>query len=374
MKREPGFLHILARLMLVLVVLYLSWTAAYFITAAIYSRMSWAFHDLFVFLINATLGFFFFGIFSMTVRRFIQPREQHAFTEMIDALKRISQGDFHINLDWDLGGRNGKHRRPHPYVQLVDSINDMAANLKAMEKLREEFISNVSHEIGSPLTSIIGFAKALKDENLDREQRDRYLSIIETECIRLSKLSDNLMKLAILDSERHPFRPSLYRLDKQLISLILACEPQWEAKKIEMTVEVDIVEVNADEDLMGQVWVNLLHNAIKFTPQGGSISVSLSSNGDQAVICIADTGQGINEQDQQRIFERFYKADQSRARTAGGSGLGLSIAYKITEMHTGSISVSSKVGEGTVFTVMLPLRQKVMKGSSNCEMYNGTVI
>ena len=374
MKREPGFLHILARLMLVLLVLYLSWTAAYFITAAIYSRMSWAFHDLFVFLINATLGFFFFGIISMTVRRFIQPREQHAFTEMIDALKRISQGDFHINLDWDLGGRNGKHRRPHPYVQLVDSINDMAANLKAMEKLREEFISNVSHEIGSPLTSIIGFAKALKDENLDREQRDRYLTIIETECIRLSKLSDNLMKLAILDSERYPFRPSLYRLDKQLISLILACEPQWEAKKIEMTVEVDIVEVNADEDLMGQVWVNLLHNAIKFTPQGGSISVSLSSNGDQAVICIADTGQGINEQDQQRIFERFYKADQSRARTAGGSGLGLSIAYKITEMHTGSISVSSKVGEGTVFTVMLPLRRQGMKGSNNCEMYTGTVI
>ncbi|MEK4731928.1 sensor histidine kinase [Paenibacillus sp. FSL L8-0641] len=374
MKREPGFLHILARLMLVLLVLYLSWTAAFFIMEAIYSHMSWAPHGLFVFLMNTTLGFFFFGIISMTVRRFFQPREQHAFTEMIGALKRISQGDFHINLDWDLGGRNGKHRRPHPYVQLVDSINDMAANLKAMEKLREEFISNVSHEIGSPLTSIIGFAKALKDENLDREQRDRYLTIIETECIRLSKLSDNLMKLAILDSERHPFRPSLYRLDKQLISLILACEPQWEAKKIEMTVEVDIVEINADEDLMGQVWVNLLHNAIKFTPQGGSISVSLSSNGEQAVIRIADTGQGINEQDQQRIFERFYKADQSRARTAGGSGLGLSIAYKITEMHTGSISVSSKVGEGTVFTVMLPLRRQGMKGSNNCEMYIGTVI
>ncbi|WP_328802510.1 HAMP domain-containing sensor histidine kinase [Paenibacillus sp. LX16] len=374
MKREPGLLHILARVLLVVLVLYLSWAAAYFIMEAIYSHMSWAPHGLFVFLMNTTLGFFFFGIISMTVRRFFQPREQHAFTEMIDALKRISQGDFHINLDWGLGGRNGKHRRPHPYVQLVDSINDMAANLKAMEKLREEFISNVSHEIGSPLTSIIGFAKALKDENLDREQRDRYLTIIETECIRLSKLSDNLMKLAILDSERHLFRPSLYRLDKQLISLILACEPQWEAKKIDMTVEVDIVEVNADEDLMGQVWVNLLHNAIKFTPQCGGVSVSLSSNDDRAVVCIADTGQGINEQDQQRIFERFYKADQSRARTAGGSGLGLSIAYKITEMHTGSISVSSKVGEGTVFTVMLPLRQKGMKGSNNCEMYTGTVI
>ncbi|MGQ3480349.1 sensor histidine kinase [Paenibacillus sp. TY11] len=358
MKREPGFLHILARLMLVLMVLYFSWTAAYFITAAIYSRISWTPDDLFVFLINATLGFFFFGMISMIVRRFIQPRGQHFFTEMISALKRISQGDFHINLGWDFGRGNGNHGRTHPYIQLVDSINNMAANLKAMEELREEFISNVSHEIGSPLTSIIGFAKALKDENLDHEQRARYLEIIETECIRLSKLSDNLMKLAVLDSKRHPFHPSPYQLDKQLISLILACEPQWEAKKIDMTVEVDIVEVNADEDLMGQVWVNLLHNAIKFTPQAGSISVSLSSNGDQAVICIADTGQGINEQDQQRIFERFYKADQSRARTAGGSGLGLSIAYKITEMHTGSISVSSKEGEGTAFTVLLPLHQE----------------
>ncbi|MDQ0495090.1 sensor histidine kinase [Paenibacillus brasilensis] len=366
MKREPGFLHILARVLLVLLVLYLSWAAAFFITAAIYSRMLWAPHDLFVFLINATLGFFFFGIISMTVKRFIRPREQHVFTEMIDALKRISQGDFHINLDWDLGGRNGKNRRPHPYIQLVDSINDMAANLKAMEELREEFISNVSHEIGSPLTSIIGFAKALKDENLDQEQRDRYLTIIETECIRLSKLSDNLMKLAVLDSERYPFRPSRYRLDKQLISLILACEPQWEGKKIDMIVEADKVEVNADEDLLGQVWVNLLHNAIKFTPQGGSISVSLSSNGDQAVVCIADTGPGIDEQDQQRIFERFYKADKSRARTEGGSGLGLSIAHKITEMHCGSISVSSKMGEGTAVTVLLPLYQEAKKGSSNC--------
>ncbi|ADO56286.1 sensor histidine kinase [Paenibacillus polymyxa] len=368
MKREPGFLRILARFMLVLLVLYLSWTAAYFITAVIYSRLSWTPHELFVYLINATLGFFFFGIISMTVRRFIQPREQHFFTEMIDALKRISEGDFHINLGWNFGTRNGNHDRTHPYIQLVDSINDMAANLKVMEELREAFISNVSHEIGSPLTSIIGFAKALKDDNLDREQRDRYLTIIETECIRLSKLSDNLMKLAVLDSERHPFHPSSYRLNKQLISLILACEPQWEAKQIDMIVDTHNVQVNADEDLMGQVWVNLLHNAIKFTPQGGSISVSLSSNGNQAVVCITDTGPGINEQDQQRIFERFYKADKSRTRTAGGSGLGLSIAHKITEMHSGSISVSSKVGEGTAFTVLLPLQEETVKGNSNHEM------
>jgi signal transduction histidine kinase len=355
MRQEPGFLHILGRVVLLLAVLYISWGAAFYITKAVYARISWSPNELIDFFINTSLGFVFLFIFGMIVRRLSGDRNQHVFTEMIDALKRISQGDFHVNLDWGFGDRKERQGRPHPYAQLANSINDMAANLKAMEELREEFISNVSHEIGSPLTSIIGFARALKDEHLDREQRDRYLTIIETECLRLSKLSENLMKLAVLDSERHPFHPFPYRLDKQLISLILACEPQWEAKHIEMTVEAGEVEVNADEDLMSQVWMNLLHNAIKFTPEGGSISVSLSHHGEQAVVRIADTGPGIDEQEQQRIFERFYKADKSRTRIVGGSGLGLSIAHKIIEMHRGTISVYSRPGEGAAFTVQLPL-------------------
>ncbi|MFB5266044.1 sensor histidine kinase [Paenibacillus enshidis] len=355
MRREPGFLDVLGRTVMLLCALYFSWGTAFYITKAIYARIAWAPHGLIDFFINTTLGFVFFFIIGVIVVRLSKDRNQHVFMEMIDALKRISQGDFHVNLDWGFGDRKERQGRPHPYAQLANSINDMAANLKAMEELREEFISNVSHEIGSPLTSIIGFAKALKDDHLDREQRDRYLTIIETECTRLSKLSENLMKLAVLDSERHPFHPSPYRLDKQLISLILACEPQWEAKNIEMTVEADEVEVNADEDQMSQVWMNLLHNAIKFTPDSGRISVSLSHNGEEAVVRIADTGPGIDELDQQRIFERFYKADKSRIRTAGGSGLGLSIAHKIIEMHRGTISVNSRPGAGAVFTVQLPL-------------------
>ncbi|MDP4098171.1 HAMP domain-containing histidine kinase [Paenibacillus sp. P96] len=356
MKQEPGFLHILGRVVLLLCMLYFSWGAAFYITKAVYARIAWAPHGLIDFFINTTLGFVFFGIIGMTISQLFGDRNQHVFTEMIDALKRISQGDFHVNLEWGFDGRKEGQGRPHPYAQLADSINDMAANLKAMEELREEFISNVSHEIGSPLTSIMGFAKALKDDHLVREQRDRYLTIIETECLRLSKLSDNLMKLAVLDSERHSFHPSPYRLDKQLISLILACEPQWEAKNIEMDVEADETEVNADEELLGQVWVNFLHNAIKFTPEGGSISVFLSSNGDEAVVCIADTGPGIDEQDQERIFERFYKADKSRTRTVGGSGLGLAIAHKIVDMHQGKIAVHSRLGEGAAFTIELPVQ------------------
>ena len=354
MKREPGILHVAGRVILVLLALFLGWTAAFYITAAIYFRIGWEPHGLLAFLINAVLGFFFFGITMAIAGSFLHPKEHRLFNELIEAIRRISRGDFRVNLESAFDQRNGKPLRSHPYVQLVDSINDMAANLKAMEELRQEFISNVSHEIGSPLTSISGFAKALKDEHLDKEQRHRYLTIIETECFRLSKLSDNLMKLAMLDSARNPIHPTPYRLDKQLISLILACEPQWEPKKIDMNVEAEEVEVIADEDLMSQVWMNLLHNAIKFTPQGGKISVAISCNEDQAIVRISDTGPGIHEQDQSRIFERFYKADKSRTRTLEGSGLGLSIAHKITEMHRGSISVRSAPDEGTEFTVLLP--------------------
>lgn len=357
MKRGPGIAHFVMSVVLVLLTLFLSWTAAFYVTAAVYSHIAWEPHGLVAFLINAAFGFLLFGTAIALVGSFVQPREHPFYTELIEALRSISRGDFRVNLEMGFDRkRNGRQRKKHPYVQLVKSINAMAANLKAMEELRQEFISNVSHEIGSPLTSISGFAKALKDEKLDREQRHQYLTIIETECVRLSKLSDNLMKLAVLDSARQTFQPGPYRLDKQLIALLLACEPQWEAKQIDMNLEAAEVDVIADEDQMSQVWMNLIHNAIKFTPQGGTISIYLTCNEDQAVVRIADTGPGIAEQDQPRIFERFYKADQSRTRTAGGSGLGLSIAHKITEMHQGSISVSSKLGEGAEFTVILPLR------------------
>jgi two-component system phosphate regulon sensor histidine kinase PhoR len=285
MKRKPSFLHVALNMLLVCLWLLVSWTAAFYLTTYIYERVGWAPHDLFGMLVNAVSGFIIFGLGIALIGAFFQPREHYFIIEMIDALRRISRGDFQINLEWEFD----KKRQRHPYVQLVNSINDMAANLKEMEELRQEFISNVSHEIGSPLTSISGFAKALKDDNLSREQRQRYLTIIETESVRLSKLSDNLLKLAVLDSDKRPFNKAVYRLDKQLISLILACEPQWEEKQIEMDVETEEVEINADEDLMSQVWVNLIHNGIKFTPPAGKISIAVTRSDDQAIVRIADT-------------------------------------------------------------------------------------
>jgi signal transduction histidine kinase len=160
-----------------------------------------------------------------------------------------------------------------------------------------------------------------------------------------------------LESDKVKFEPRNYRLDKQIRSLILVCEPQWAEKKLDMGVALEEVQITADEDLLSQVWMNLLHNGIKFTPQAGSVEIALQRRGDRVEFRISDTGIGISEEDQVRIFERFYKADPARTRSNGGSGLGLSIARKIVEMHKGTITVESKVGAGTTFIVSLPQGQ-----------------
>jgi signal transduction histidine kinase len=233
----------------------------------------------------------------------------------------------------------------------------MALELHQMEVMRQEFISNVSHEIQSPLTSIRGFARALQNDRLNPEERSHYLTIIETESMRLSKLSDNLLKLTALDSAQVQFEPKSYRLDRQIRDLILACEPQWADKGIDMDVCLAEVAIAADEDLLSQVWTNLIHNSIKFTPSGGSVRIELRPCADQIVFTIADTGIGIAETDQALVFERFFKADASRDRTKGGNGLGLAIAHKIVDLHHGTIGVESVLGAGATFSVCLPVAQ-----------------
>jgi signal transduction histidine kinase len=332
----------------VILVLSVCWTAAYYITAYVYGRIGARPGELVRQLVNSTFGFFIFGCIMGTISYLTLPRRMAMFNSIIDAMRRLSRGDFTVSLTLKRGVENNQ------FGKLVQSFNDMAAQLGAMEKMRQEFISNVSHEIQSPLTSISGFARALREPLLSEEERAHYLDIIETESVRLSKLSDNLLKLTSLESEHHPFERKRYRLDKQLRAVVLACEPQWLDKSIDMNVELEEAEIVADPDLMNQVWGNLIHNSIKFTPRGGSIGVRLRLADGEAEVRISDTGIGIGEEDLPHIFERFYKADKSRNRAKGGSGLGLAIVKKIVDLHQGSIDVESKPGEGTVFTVRLP--------------------
>jgi signal transduction histidine kinase len=267
--------------------------------------------------------------------------------EIIDALKRIAKGDFNVSLNRQ-SGFNGQ------FGEFVQNINHMAHELKQIEQLRQEFISNVSHEFQSPLTSIRGFANALQNEGLSPDERRHYASIIEAESARLSKLSDNLMKLTSLESEHQPFEPREYRLDVQIRRIVLASEPQWLDKGLEMELDLPETTVTADEELMSQVWINLIHNSIKFTPVDGRITIAIERAKDRVAVRVADTGIGMSPDTQKRIFERFYMEDKARSGTNGGSGLGLSIVKRIVELHHGDIRVTSAPGAGSEFLIVIP--------------------
>ncbi|WP_313958237.1 HAMP domain-containing sensor histidine kinase [Paenibacillus sp. Y412MC10] len=341
----PNFwlrVRIIFFMILVLSALIVCWTAAFYLTHG----LRWHISPLVRQLLNSVLGFVIFGVSISIISRFAKRRQSEFYQLVIDALKRISKGDFKVEIP--VFGENGH------WGGIVKGINNMAADLNNLEHMRQEFISNVSHEIQSPLTSISGFARVLREENLSPGQRDHYLNIIEEESVRLSRLSENMLRLASLDSDKHPFHAEPVRLDKQLQMLVLACEPQWQGKDLDMSVEFEPVTIEADRDLLSQVWVNLLHNAIKFTPEGGTVQVFLEESGPEAVVRVRDSGIGISAEDLEHIFERFFKADKSRTRSGGGSGLGLSIIQKIVQMHGGSVSVQSAQGEGTEMTVRLP--------------------
>src|SRR6266498_752465 len=324
---------------------------AYFLTGYVYKVIAWQPPLLLLQIINTLLGLVLTGSLIGAAGSIARSRgwvpEMNVFAPIVEALERIARGDFSVRLE-------NEFQDNQIVGQLASTVNKMALELDQMENMRQEFISNVSHEIQSPLTSIHGFTQALANDQLSLEERHHYLSIIENESTRLSRITEDLLKLASLESEQLKFEPKSYRLDKQIRSLILVCEPQWRDKNINMDVSLDEIAITGDEDLLSQVWINLIHNSIKFTPQAGSIKVTLSPRGDQVQFRISDTGIGISEEDQTRIFERFYKVDKSRTNSDGSSGLGLSIVKKIVNLHKGTIEVESKVSAGTTFTVSLP--------------------
>ncbi|MBJ6361439.1 ATP-binding protein [Paenibacillus sp. GCM10012307] len=266
---------------------------------------------------------------------------------MTKATKRLAKGDFDVELQM---------KRKDEFGTLAQSFDEMAKELKQLEQMRQDFVSNVSHEIQSPLTSISGFAKALKLDNLvTEEKRNHYLDIILKESERLSRLSDNLLKLASLDSRQHPFQLQTFNLDEQIRQIMVVCEPLCKAKNIQMDLwSPPALKITADADQLNQVWMNLIGNSIKFTPEGGHILIDIRCNTEEYIVTIKDSGIGIAVEELKHIFERFYKTDRSRDRAINGNGLGLAIVKKIISLHHGRIEAKSSIGEGSTFVVTLP--------------------
>ncbi|PFQ45626.1 two-component sensor histidine kinase [Bacillus cereus] len=323
------------------------WSIAFYVATSILNALDVNVSPFVAFLISDMVGFVFIILIWTLIGILMRPKREAMIWTIIEPIQKIAKGDFSVKI------RN-EEKYDGEIGVLVKSINDMTDELNAMEKMRQEFVSNVSHEIQSPLTSIKGFARALQDDNLSEEKRKHYLTIIETETTRLSKLSQNLLKLTLLESEEYVPERVTYRLDQQLKQIVLNSEPLWAEKEIELELDLEKVHVIADQESMSQVWINFIHNSIKFTPSGGTITIQLKEHETVVEVRIRDSGIGISEEQKQHIFERFYKADSSRNRAYGGSGLGLAIVKKVLDLHQGEIKVESEEGNGTEFIVRIP--------------------
>lgn len=273
--------------------------------------------------------------------------------QITEAAERVAKGDFSAKVPLR------RQTKKHPYDEveaLAATFNQMTDDLKSIEYLRKDFTSSVSHEIKSPIATISGYAQLLRDETLDAETRRAYTLAISESCAQLSRLSDNLLRITRLESGKRKPLAEPFQLDEQLRRTLAAMMPEFRRRKLELSVDLCAARIVSDRELLEQVWQNLLRNAIKFTPEGGSIRVGLTTQEGAFRVQIADTGIGIDESAQKHIFEKFFQADTSHHTE--GSGLGLSLVKRIVDACGGEIAVESQLGKGSTFSVTLPARPR----------------
>ena len=264
---------------------------------------------------------------------------------LINIMNRLASGDFSPRIDLP------KPWNKHPgMAELSLSFNKMVEDLGSTELLRRDFVNNFSHEFKTPIVSIAGFAKLLKRENLTEKQLE-YVSIIEEESLRLSNMATNVLMMTKVENQTILTDVSSYNLSEQLRDSILLLIDKWEKKELEFSLEFPEYTVSANEELLKQVWINLLDNAIKFSPERSLISVSIEEHPRELQVTVTNSGPVIPKDKQQRIFHKFYQADESHA--SAGSGVGLAIVKRVVELHKGQVSVESEEGR-TSFTVTLP--------------------
>lgn len=263
---------------------------------------------------------------------------------IIQAIHDVAEGRFDTKLHIE---------HPREFRELSHSFNQMTEELSGIEILRSDFIDNFSHEFKTPMVSILGFAKILRNKKLSGEERNEYLDIIIDEASRLTELSANILNLSRIESMSLPSDLSEFNLSEQIRQSILQSESKWMEKNLDFSLDIEELYIRGNEPLLKQVWLNLIDNAVKFSPENGKLELSLHRMSSSAVFSITDHGEGMEPAVVRHIFEKFYQGDTSHA--AKGHGLGLSIAQKIIGLHKGEISVHSEPGKGSTFTVALPL-------------------
>lgn len=271
--------------------------------------------------------------------------------DVSNTVKQVAEGNFKVNIK-----RRDTTKCEYEYINEVDelakNVNKMVAELDGMDYMRKDFMSNVSHEIKTPIAAITGFTEILLDGSIDESERQEYLEVINKESMRISRLCENMLHMSRLDSQVIVANLQKIRLDEQLRKCIILLSEKWSNKEIDFSIDLDEVNILSDYDMLQQVWINLIDNAIKYSGENCKIDISVKRLNDKSVkVSISDNGIGIEEGKLHRIFDKFYQCEESHKKS--GSGLGLSISKRIIELLNGTIECRSKKDFGTTMVVTL---------------------
>lgn len=291
-------------------------------------------------------------LISTTVSGLLVKYYFRPLNDLIAATKRIRAGDLSVQLREYGQGAYRRFPGQNELAQTVHSFNEMVRELNSVEIFRKDFISNFSHEFKTPILSIRGFARQLCVGNITEEQRVEFSHIIWEEADYLSHMSSNVLLLTKLENQQIVADRKAFRLDEQLRDALLLQERRWSEKNLQVDCELEEVTFTHNPEILSHIWTNLISNAIKFTPDGGSIHVRCQEDSRSVTVCVEDTGIGMDAETQKHIYEKFYQGDASR-QTAG-NGLGLSLVRRIVDLSGGTLSLVSEVGKGSTFTVCFP--------------------
>ncbi|MCK1193336.1 HAMP domain-containing histidine kinase [Streptococcus uberis] len=274
-------------------------------------------------------------------------------SDLNQSVKAISQGDFSRKI---VRKSYPKDRATYhnEIDELSQNINQMAEDIKNADRHRSQFIANLSHELKTPISSLVGISDLLLTDSLEKDTRTELTTILQSESLRLSRLCDDILNLTKLENHLSPQLESV-ALDEQIRQALIMLTEKWKNKTIHLEFNGEAVMCQTDPDLTMQVWVNVIDNAIKYSSDQVFLNVDVKQATDKVLVTIADKGIGIAKENQRHIFEQFYQADQSHAQE--GNGLGLAIVKKIIDSLNGSIHFESTPGQGSRFYITLPTNQ-----------------
>lgn len=288
--------------------------------------------------------------FTLLTTHQINRRYRDPIKKFAEATEKVANGDFSVYVPQ----KHTRGDRQDFLDKIFADFNKMVEELGSIETLKTDFFSNVSHEIKTPLAAIQNYAEILQKDDLSDEQRKEYAAVIMQSTKRLSELITNILKMNKLEKQTIRPVPEPYDLCEQLCNCVLQFEDSWERKEIDFIANIeDRVTIEADESLLEIVWNNLLSNAIKFTEPGGTVTLDQTSNEDEVIVSVSDSGCGMSPETVRHIFDKFYQGDTSHSTE--GNGLGLALVLRVLQLMGGTITVDSKQGEGTTFVVRIPL-------------------